>query len=124
MGVDPSHCVVRWGCPAVEWVAFIVIVVVPVLLERWTLSWEWWTRRWSASAIDSPNSLTMWCLFGCLDLFFSFFDGKVVSQVVALALFFSFIHEVTWVGMVDAGSHVCSACLVVVCRTASSAWVK
>jgi hypothetical protein len=124
LGVSSSSCIVWWDESIVEWAALVIIVVVPVLLERRVLPWEWWRRRWSASAIGSPNSLGTWFLIGCLDLFFSFFDGKVLSQVVALALFFSFIHEVTWVGMVDAGSHVCSACLVVVCRTASSAWVK
>ena len=79
LGVSSSSCIVWWDESIVEWTALVIIVVVPVLLERWTLSWEWWTRRWSASAIDSPNFLNMWCSFGCLDLFFSFFDGKVLG---------------------------------------------
>ncbi len=79
LGVSSSSCLVRWGNPVVEWAVFVVIVVVPVLLERWVLSWEWWRRRWSASAIDNPNSLNTWSLLGCLHLFVPFFDGKVLG---------------------------------------------
>ena len=103
-----------WGEPVVERAAIVVVVVVPIWLERRVLSWEWWGRRWSASAMGSPNSLNTLSLLGCLYLFVPSFDWKVLGWVETLAFFFFFVDVVIWSGVVDAGSHFSSACLVVV----------
>ena len=108
-----------WGEPVVEWAAIVVVVVVPIWWERWVLSWEWWGRRWSASAMGSSNCLDTLSLFSFLYFFVPSFNWKVLGWVETLAFSF-FVNVITWSGIVSTGSHSCSACLVVECVTLPS----